>query len=245
LEKFACPALSFRPGPGGNAHMVGAAGQFLIKKFAEGSGKKAGEFYTPPEVADLMAELMAPRRGDEICDPACGAGSFLLACGRKIRERYNGSRNYTLYGQEAVDSIWAMAKMNLFLNGEDNHRLEWGDVIRDPKLIDEDGGLKRFDVVAAHPPSGMRKWGVENAETDSFGRFRLGVPPKSKADYAFILHMIETLEPDRGRMAFASPNGVLYRGEEEGVIRKKLIEENLLDAVIGLPEKLLYGTDIL
>ena len=165
-------------------------------------------------------------------------------CGRKVRERFNGSKKYALYGQEAIGSTWALAKMNMFLHGEDNHRIEWGDTIRNPKLRDTDDRLKHFDIVVANPPFSLGKWGVESAENDTFARFRRGIPPKTKGDYAFILHMIETLKPGSGRMGVVVPHGVLFRGAREGKIRKKLIDENLLDTVVGLPEKLFYGTGI-
>ncbi len=244
LEDFAKPELNLRPSRVGELDIIGAAYEFLIKNFAGASGKKAGEFYTPPEVSDLIAELVDPLEGDEICDPACGSGSLLMKCGRKIQERFNGSRKYALFGQEAIGSTWALAKMNMFLHGEDNHRIEWGDTIRNPKLLDGDDRLKLFDVVVANPPFSLEKWGCENAENDPFDRFRRGVPPKTRGDYAFILHMIETLKPGRGRMGVVVPHGVLFRRAREGAIRKRLIDENLLDAVIGLPEKLFYGTGI-
>lgn len=165
-----------------------------------------------------------------------------MKCGRLIREK--GGKGYALYGQEAIGSTWALAKMNLFLHGEENHQIEWGDTIRNPKLRTSDDMLRHYDVVVANPPFSLEKWGVETAETDKFARFRRGIPPKTKGDYAFILHMIETLKPRTGRMAVVVPNGVLFRGSSEGKIRQKLVEENLLDAVIGLPEKLFFGTGI-
>lgn len=137
LEDFAKPELNLRPSRIGQLDIIGNAYEFLIKNFASTSGKKAGEFYTPPEVSTLMARLMEPKEGDEICDPTCGSGSLLMKCGRLIRER-TGSRKYALYGQEAIGSTWALAKMNMFLHGEDNHRIEWGDTIRNPKLLDSD-----------------------------------------------------------------------------------------------------------
>jgi len=243
LEDFAKPELNLRPSRVGKLDIIGNAYEFLIKNFASTSGKKAGEFYTPPEVSSLMARLMAPKEGDEICDPTCGSGSLLMKCGRLVRERYD-SRKYALFGQEAIGSTWALAKMNMFLHGEDNHRVEWGDTIRNPKLLDGDAALKHFDIVVANPPFSLEKWGFEGADKDKFGRFRRGVPPRTKGDYAFILHMIETMKPRTGRMAVVVPHGVLFRGAAEGKIRRKLIEENLLDTVIGLPEKLFYGTGI-
>ncbi|WP_370335340.1 type I restriction-modification system subunit M [Parvularcula marina] len=244
LEDFDKDTLNLRPSRIGKLDIIGNAYEYLIKQFAADSGRKAGEFYTPPEVSELMAELVNPKEGDEICDPTCGSGSLLMKCGRLIQERHKGSKKYALYGQEAIGSTWALAKMNMFLHGEDNHRIEWGDTIRNPKLLDGDDSLKHFDIVVANPPFSLDKWGHGSAEADKFGRFRRGIPPKTKGDYAFILHMIETMKPKSGRMAVVAPHGVLFRGSSEGKIRKKLIEENLLDTVIGLPEKLFYGTGI-
>ncbi len=248
LEDFAKDELNLRPSRVGSLDVIGNAYEYLIKHFAAGGGQKAGEFYTPPEVSDLIAELLDPQEGDTISDPACGSGSLLMKCGRKIKARFN-SKKYALYGQEAIGSTWSLAKMNMFLHGEDNHKIEWGDTIRNPKLLDKNGGLMHFDIVTANPPFSLDKWGHDEADHDKYGRFRRGIPPKTKGDYAFILHMIETMKPASssklgGRMGVVVPHGVLFRGSSEGKIRTKLIEENLLDAVIGLPEKLFYGTGI-
>ena len=223
--------------------MIGNAYEYLIKNFAASGGQKAGEFYTPPEVSDLISELLDPQTGDSICDPACGSGSLLMKCGRKVVTNHD-SKQYALYGQEAIGSTWSLSKMNMFLHGEDNHKIEWGDTIRNPKLLDKNGDLMLFDIVTANPPFSLDKWGHDEAEHDKFSRFRRGIPPKTKGDYAFILHMIETLKPKTGRMGVVVPHGVLFRGSSEGKIRQQLIDENLLDAVIGLPEKLFYGTGI-
>ncbi|MBA1146668.1 type I restriction-modification system subunit M [Ectothiorhodospiraceae bacterium WFHF3C12] len=244
LEDFHRPELNLRPSRIGRLDIIGNAYEYLIAQFAATSGKKAGEFYTPAEVSELIAEVLAPKEGDEICDPACGSGSLLLKCANQIKNAFNGSKRFALYGQEAIGSTWALAKMNMFLHGVDNHKIEWGDSLRNPKLLDEKGRLKLFDVVAANPPFSLDKWGHEGAGDDPYGRFRRGVPPKTKGDYGFILHMIETLKPGTGRMGVVVPHGVLFRGSSEGKIRKQLVEENLLDAVIGLPEKLFYGTGI-
>jgi type I restriction enzyme M protein len=244
LEDFSKPELNLRPSRIGKLDVIGNAYEFLIKNFASDAGRKAGEFYTPPEVSELISELVAPKEGDEICDPTCGSGSLLMKCGKQVQENFKGSKKYALYGQEAIGSTWALAKMNMFLHGEDNHRIEWGDTIRNPKLLDGDDRLKHFDVVVANPPFSLEKWGHDTAEADKFGRFRRGLPPRTKGDYAFILHMVEILKPSTGRMAVVAPHGVLFRGGSEGGIRQKLIEENLLDAVVGLPEKLFYGTGI-
>ncbi|MBR9814296.1 type I restriction-modification system subunit M [bacterium] len=248
LTGFASDDLDMSPARVGNLDVIGNAYEFLIKHFAATSGKKAGEFYTPPEVSNLMAELVAPQPGDQICDPACGSGSLLMKCGRQVRDKH-GSKDYALFGQEAIGSTWALAKMNMFLHGEDNHRIEWGDTLRAPKLVQGDPdtdavSLQAFDVVVANPPFSLDKWGQDGASDDKYNRFKRGVPPKSKGDYAFILHMVETLKATTGRMAVVVPHGVLFRAAAEGRIRKALIEENLLDVVIGLPEKLFYGTGI-
>jgi type I restriction enzyme M protein len=248
LEDFAKDALNLKPSRVGKLDVIGNAYEYLIGQFAADGGKKAGEFYTPPEVSDLIAELLDPQPGDTICDPACGSGSLLMKCGRKVVANHN-SREYALYGQEAIGSTWSLAKMNMFLHGEDNHKIEWGDTIRNPKLLDKNGNLMVFDIVTANPPFSLDKWGHEDAENDPFSRFSRGTPPKTKGDYAFILHMIETLKPagkdsTGGRMGVVVPHGVLFRGSSEGKIRKQLIEENKLEAVIGLPEKLFYGTGI-
>jgi len=244
LEDFAKKELNLRPSRIGKLDVIGNAYEFMIKNFAATSGKKAGEFYTPPEVSELISRLVEPKEGDEICDPACGSGSLLMKCGNQIKKYFGGSRRYALFGQEAIGSTWTLAKMNMFLHGEDNHRIEWGDTLRNPKLLEGEGKLKHFDVIVANPPFSLDKWGHEAAKHDPYGRFRRGVPPKTKADYAFVLHMIETMKPGSGRMGVVVPHGVLFRGAAEGKIRQKLIEENLLDVVIGLPEKLFYGTGI-
>lgn len=223
LEDFAKPALNLQPSRVGDLDIIGNSYEYLIGQFAATGGKKAGEFYTPPQVSSLMATLLEPQEGDQICDPACGSGSLLMKCGREVQKHF-GSKKYALYGQEAIGSTWSLAKMNMFLHGEDNHKIEWGDTIRTPKLLDENGDLMLFDIVTANPPFSLDKWGhdPELNKTDPFSRFRRGVPPKTKGDYAFILHMIETLKPRTGRMGVVVPHGVLFRGAVEGKIRSYL-----------------------
>jgi len=238
LEDFHDPRLDLRPSRVGNLDIIGDAYEYLIGKFAAGAGKKAGEFYTPPEVSQLIAMLVDPQPGERICDPACGSGSLLIKCGKQV-----GSADFSLYGQENNGSTWALAKMNMFLHSMDNARIEWGDTIRNPKLLADDR-LMKFEVVVANPPFSLDKWGQEIAEDDTYNRFHRGTPPKSKGDYAFITHMVETLTEDSGRVGVVAPHGVLFRAGGEGKIRKKFIEENLLDAVVGLPANLFYGTGI-
>ncbi|WP_201616056.1 type I restriction-modification system subunit M [Psychrobacter immobilis] len=243
LEDYGKEVMNLSPSRVGSLDVIGNAYEFLIKHFAADAGASAGEFYTPPEVSTLLATILEPIEGDAICDPACGSGSLLIKCGAMARKN-SGSRNYELFGQEAIGSTWALAKMNMFLHGEDNHRIEWGDTLRHPLLLDDKGSLLRFDVVTANPPFSLSKWGHEDATDDPHGRYHRGVPPKTKGDYAFITHMIETLKNDTGRMGVVVPHGVLFRASSEGKIRQQLIEENLLDTVIGLPEKLFFGTGI-
>ena len=243
LEDFAKPDLNLKPSRVGALDVIGNAFEFLMKNFAASPERKAGDFYTPPEVSNLLAELLDPQPGDRICDPACGSGSLLLEFGKKVVANHN-SEEYALYGQEVMGGIWSIAKMNMLLHGEVNHKIEWGDTIRKPKLLDKNRGLLLFDVVAASLPFSLNKWGYDEVEYDNHGRFHRGLPPKSKGIYAFILHMLATLKPNTGRMGVVVPHGVLFRGLSEGRIRKKLIEENLLDAIISLPVKLFYGTSI-
>jgi type I restriction enzyme M protein len=217
--------------------IIGDAYEFLISNFADQAGKKAGEFFTPSEVSTLLAKLTKSKPRAKICDPTCGSGSLLIKAGREV-----GSDNFSLYGQEANGSTWALAVMNMFLHGFDSATIRWGDTIRNPKLKEGDA-LIRFDTVVANPPFSLDKWGAEDAESDKYNRFWRGVPPKSKGDWAFISHMIETIN-ETGKVGVVVPHGVLFRGSSEGKIRQKTIEENILEAVIGLPANLFFGTGI-
>ena len=238
LGDFNNPKLDMRPSRIGNLDVIGNAYEYLIGRFAAGAGKKAGEFYTPPEVSELLAKLVAPQEGERICDPACGSGSLLVKCAREV-----GSNNYALYGQESNGQTWSLAMMNMFLHDVSSTDIRWGDTLKNPLLIRGDN-LMTFEVVVANPPFSLDKWGADGAAKDRFKRFWRGTPPKSKGDYAFISHMIETLDPVKGRAGVIVPHGVLFRGSSEGKIRKQLIDENLLDAVIGLPQNLFFGTGI-
>ena len=244
LEDFGDPKLNLRPSRIGNLDIIGGAYEYLIGRFAADAGKKAGEFYTPPVVSILLAKLLDPKPGERICDPAPGSGSLLLKCAAHVR-KVHGSDNCALFGQEAISSTWALCMMNMFLHNENSPRIEWGDTLLEPKLIENDK-LMRFEVVVANPPFSLDKWGADKAgeEAKRFNRWHRGVPPKSKGDYAFLSHMIETTTQGTGRVGVVVPHGVLFRGGMEGTIRKAFIEENLLDAVIGLPANLFFGTGI-
>lgn len=238
LQDFASSVLDLRPSRIGNLDVIGNAYEYLIGQFASDAGKKGGEFYTPAEVATLLAKLLEPKPGETIYDPACGSGSLLIRVAREV-----GSSDYFLYGQEVNGGTWALCKMNMFLHGVDNAHIEWGDTLNNPKLVEGDH-LKKFHVVVANPPFSLDKWGAENAASDQFRRFHRGTPPKSKADYAFVSHMVESAVEDGGRVGLIVPHGVLFRGGAEAKIRQGLIEENLVDAVIGLPTNLFFGTGI-
>ncbi|WP_312820677.1 type I restriction-modification system subunit M [Kaistella carnis] len=231
-------AMDLQPSHLENNDVIGDSYEYLISNFAGEAGKKAGEFYTPSEVSTLLAKLVDPQSGDRICDPACGSGSLLIKVAKEVN-----SKNYALYGQENNGSTWALARMNMFLHEEDNATIEWGDTLNNPQLKEADA-LMKFDVVVANPPFSLDKWGAEEAAADTYNRYHRGVPPKSKGDYAFISHMIETTFEDKGKVGVIVPHGVLFRGSSEGKIRQQLIDENLLEAVIGLPANLFYGTGI-
>ena len=230
--------LNLRPESLGRMDIIGDVYEYLIARFAATAGKKAGEFYTPAEVSETLARLVAAKPGDRICDPACGSGSLLIRTAKHI-----GSDDFSLYGQEMNGSTWALCKMNMFLHGMDASRVEWEDTIRHPQFV-EDNALMKFDVVVANPPFSLDKWGQEIAAEDRYGRFFRGIPPKSKGDWAFILHMLATALEGKGRVGVVVPHGVLFRGGQEGKIREAVVRENLLDGVIGLPPNLFYGTGI-
>jgi type I restriction enzyme M protein len=250
LLDFNKDELDLRPSHLDGNDIIGGAYMFLIENFASDAGKKAGEFFTPKEVSTLIAKLTKSKPGSRICDPTCGSASLLIKAGEEV-----GSDNFSLYGQEANGSTWALAVMNMFLHGFDNATIRWGDTIRNPKLKEGDS-LMKFDTVVANPPFSLDKWGKvddkeENKaadsfdpETDKYNRFWRGTPPKSKGDWAFITHMIETTYEGTGKVGVVVPHGVLFRGASEGKIRQKTIEENLLEAVIGLPANLFFGTGI-
>jgi type I restriction enzyme M protein len=222
--------------------MLGRAYEYLIKQFADDAGKKGGEFYTPSKVVELIVKLIKPEEGMRVCDPTVGSGGMLIQSVDYIKSQGGNPRNLTLHGQERNLNTWAICKMNLLLHGLSDHRIEKGDTIREPKLT-EDGELILYDRVIANPPFSLSNWGREEAEADSYGRFRFGIPPKDKGDLAFVQHMVSTLN-HQGKAGVVMPHGILFRGGVEGKIRQGLLEEDLIEAVIGLPSNLFYGTGI-
>ena len=222
--------------------LLGRAYEYLIEQFADDAGKKGGEFYTPRMVVKLIVELLAPTERMRICDPTAGSGGMLIECAHHIERQGGNPRNLTLHGQEKNLSTWAICKMNMLLHGLPDARIEKGDTIRDPKLVEE-GQLLLYDRVIANPPFSLDEWGREVAESDGYGRFRFGVPPKTRGDFAFVQHMVAVLNT-RGRLGVVMPHGVLFRGAAEGKIRQGLLRNDLFEAVVGLPPNLFYGTGI-
>lgn len=237
LEDFNKPQLDMRPSRV-SEDVIGNTYIYLIERFASDAGKKAGEFYTPHKVSELLAKLVQPKPGDRICDPTCGSAGLLIEAGHEV-----GSKDFALFGMEVNGSTWALARMNMFLHGMDSARIEWCNALTSPALVENDR-LMKFNIVVANPPFSLDKWGADEAESDRYNRFWRGIPPKSKGDYAFISHMVEAALEKEGRVAVVVPHGVLFRGGAEGRIRQKLIEDNLLDAVIGLPANLFPTTSI-
>lgn len=221
--------------------VIGNAYMYMIERFGSDSGKKAGEFFTVHAVAELLAKLAKPLPGWRICDPACGAGGLLLLAGAEIEKQ--GSKDYALYGQESNMGTYNLARMNMFLHGKDSATLKQGDTLNNPQLKTDDG-LMKFDLVVANPPFSLKSWMGEKTENDPYNRYWRGLPPKTKGDFAFISHMVETAKAKEGKVAVIVPHGVLFRGAAEGKIRKSLLEDNLVDAVIGLPSGLFQTTSI-
>ena len=238
LEDFSDSELDLSPSALQNNDVMGDAYEYLISNFASDAGKKGGEFFTPPEVSTLIAKIVSDRTGVKIYDPTCGSGSLLIKVNKEI-----GRENCTIYGQEKNSQTFALCRMNMYLHEiGDEAKIEWGDTIKEPKFTDK-GELRKFDVVVANPPFSLDKWGDEIALNDKYNRFEFGVPPKSKGDLAFLLHMINSMK-ENGITAVVMPHGVLFREAGEGFIREKIIENNLIDTIIGLPTNLFYGTSI-
>ena len=225
-----------------NPDLMGGAYEYLIKQFADSAGKKGGEFYTPNEVVKLLVSLIKPSEGMKICDPTVGSGGMLITTRKYLIDHGQNPSNLSLYGQEMNLDTWAICKMNMFLHGVFNADIKKGDTLGDPQHI-KDGELQVFDRVIANPPFSLKKWGKEQADNDPYGRFPYGTPPKDSGDLAFIQHMIASLNAD-GMMGVVVPHGVLFRGSSERAIRKGILDDDLLEGVIGLPAGLFYGTGI-
>lgn len=222
--------------------MLGSAYEYLIKQFADSAGKKGGEFYTPSEVVWLLVSLLKPKAGMKVYDPTVGSGGMLVQTRNYLVSHGENASNLSLYGQEMNLNTWAICKMNMFLHGVFNADIRKGDTIRSPQHT-QGGELMLFDRVLANPPFSLAKWGKEESDSDSYGRFPYGTPPKDTGDLAFVQHMISSLNA-QGKMGVVVPHGVLFRGSSERDIRRGILEDDLLEAVIGLPSSLFYGTGI-
>ena len=253
LEDF--KDLNLRPDQLDNLDIIGDAYEYMIANFASDAGKKGGEFYTPSKVSELVAKLVQPTENDRIYDPTCGSGGLLLKAYKQIP-----SGKSRIYGQEQNMQTWALCRMNMFLHNVDDAVIWHGDTLSNPGNV-EDNKLKKFECIVVNPPLSLKKWDSGflgeaetdvkgkkpkmSAELDPYRRFDWGIPPSSKGDYAFVMHMLYSLADEVGRMAVILPHGVLFRGASEGRIRRTIIEQfNLLDAVIGLPANLFYGAGI-
>ena len=219
---------------------LGQGYEYLIKKFADDSGHTAAEFYTNRTVVHLMTEMLDVQPSESVYDPTCGSGGMLLSCITHLRQAGKEWRNVKLYGQERNLMTSSIARMNCFLHGIEDFRIERGDTLAEPKLVEGDQ-LQRFDVVLANPPYSIKQWNREAFATDPWGRNLFGVPPQGRADYAFQQHILKSLKPKSGRCAVLWPHGVLFR-QEEAEMRRKLIEADLVECVLGLGPNLFYNS---
>jgi type I restriction enzyme M protein len=219
--------------------LLGQAYEYLIKKFADDSGHTAAEFYTNRTVVHLMTLLVDPQPGESIYDPTCGSGGMLLSCVAELRRQGQEYRNLQLYGQELNLITSAIARMNLFLHGVEDFHVVRDDTLACPAFLERDR-LRRFDVILANPPYSIKQWDQAAWSSDPYGRNLYGVPPQGRADYAFFQHIIASLKPESGRCAILFPHGVLFR-EDERDMRARMIEADVIEAVIGLGPNLFYN----
>lgn len=221
---------------------LGQGYEFLIKKFADDSGHTAAEFYTNRTVVHLMTEMLDVQPGESVYDPTCGSGGMLMSCVAHLRKQGKEWRNVRLFGQERNLMTSSIARMNCFLHGIEDFRIERGDTLAEPKLVEGDK-LMQFDVVLANPPYSIKQWDREAFRSDPWGRNLFGIPPQGRADYAFQQHINKSLKPKTGRCAVLWPHGVLFRQEEDD-IRKKMVDADLIEAVIGLGPNLFYNSSM-
>ena len=214
----------------------------MLKEFAEASGKKAGEFFTPPAVVHLLVGILSPQPGESVYDPACGSGGMLVETVNAMRTAGADHREVRLFGQEVNLTTSAIARMNLSFHRAVQSEVRRGDTLREPKFRGSNGGLATFDVVIANPPFSLTNWGADTWAAD--GRSFCGVPPAKNGDFAWTQHMISSMDDKTGRVGVVMPHGVLFRGGVESKIRQCLIEQDRLEAVVGLPSNLFYSTSI-
>jgi len=224
-----------------SADIMGDSYEYLIKKFADLSKKNAAEFYTPREIVNLMVRIIDPKPGETVYDPACGTGGMLIEA---IKNIDNDALTYgKIYGQENNLSTSAIARMNLFLHGARDFNIKQGDTLRAPAFL-ENEKLKTFDCVLANPPFSLKKWGAEEFSSDPYGRNIWGTPSDSNGDFAWLQHMVQSMDPDNGRCAVVLPQGVLFRQRTEGKIREELVKSDKLEAVITLVDGIFFRTGV-
>lgn len=226
--------------------LLGNAYEYLLKNFADESGKKAGEFFTPRTVVRLLSEILDPQENESAHDPTCGSGGMLVEMVNHVREAGGDPRTLRLTGQEINLTTAAIARMNLYIHDIEDFKILRGDTLREPKFKDQHGALQTFDLVIANPPFSLNPWGHEIWADDPYKRSQWAVPPAKSADLAFVEHMLTVLDPEDGRLAVIMPQGVLTRGGTEQQIRRNILMDRggLLEAVIGLPQKVFYNTDL-
>jgi len=221
--------------------ILGRAYEYLIKQFADDAGKKGGEFYTPEGVVRLLVHILNPEERMTICDPACGSGGMLIESIKYLKDHGMNPNNISIFGQEKNLNTWAIAKMNLLLHNVLHGRIERGDTMEKPKLLNG-SHLMQFDIVIANPMWNQKEWSRELFESgDPYGRVLYGVPPKSSGDWMWVQHMLATLN-NTGRLGIVLDNGALFRGQREGKIRKAVVEADLIEGVVALPPNLFYNT---
>jgi len=238
IEHFSSRILSMANLP---EDELGQGYEFLIKKFADDSGHTAQEFYTNRTLVRLMTLMLEPKPGESVYDPTCGTGGMLISAAAELKRQGQEWRNVRLYGQEMNHGTSAIARMNLFLHGVEDSHIAHGDTLAAPHFLDSHGHLERFDVVLANPPYSIKAWNREAFASDPYGRKMWGLPPQGRADYAFFQHIAASLDPKTGRAAILFPHGVLFR-KEESALRRKLIESDLLECVLGLGAGLFYNS---
>lgn len=221
---------------------MGRAYEYLIKRFADKANKKAGEFYTPRTIVRLMVNILDPQASESVYDPACGTGGMLLETIHHVKENGDDPRLLKVKGQEKNLTTEAIARMNLFLHGQEDFDIVRGDTLREPKFLVDDQ-LETFDCVIANPPFSLKEWGHDQWTADPYGRKQYGLAPKTNGDFAWVQHMFASLKKS-GRMTVVLPHGVLFRGGAEGKIRTQLLKENRIEAIIGVASNLFYGTGI-
>ena len=223
------------------ADLMGDAYEVLLKKFADDSKAKAGEFYTPRPVVNLLIRILDPKPGETVYDPACGSGGMLIEAIHHMH--HDNLCCGSIFGQEKNVVNAAIAKMNLFLHGASDFNVMQGDTLRSPKIL-QGSEIAKFDCVIANPPFSLEKWGATEWSSDKFGRNIWGTPSDSCGDYAWIQHMVKSMAPGNSRMAVVMPQGILFRGNEDGRIREKMIKSDLIEAIVTLGDKLFYGTGL-